>query len=116
MYDADPISTFLIKTNKAGTNWYDAITDTAFVQRLGIGFQGGSEKGRFYIGLSTFWNEGILINNELRRHTLRVNSEYDITPFLSVGNNTQVTYRQNKSTGAGGSIESADDELSLIHI
>jgi len=114
LYDADPVSTFLIKTNKAGTKWYDAITDTAFVQRLGIGFQGGSEKGRFYIGLSTFWNEGILINNELRRHSLRVNSEYDITPFLSVGNNTQVTYRQNKSTGAGGSIESADDESQIL--
>ena len=114
LYDADPISTFLIKANKSGTNWYDAITDVAPIQRLGIGFQGGSEKGRFYIGLSTFWNEGILINNELRRHTLRVNSEYDITPFLSIGNNTQVTYRYNLTEGAGGSIESADDESQIL--
>ena len=114
LYDADPVNTFLIKANKAGTNWYDAVTSTAPLQRIGIGFQGGSEKGRFYVGVNSLFNDGILINNMLRRHSLRVNTEYDITPFLSFGQNTQVTYRQNKSSGAGGSIESADDESQLL--
>ena len=33
---------------------------------------------------------------------------------LSVGENIQVTYRETKTTGAGGSIESADDESEIL--
>ena len=113
-YDADPLNTFLIKSNKQGTNWYDAITDTAPLHRFSLGANGGNEKGRYYIGMGSQFQDGILINNILRRHTLRTNSKYDITDFLSVGENIQVTYRENKRAGAGGSITSADDESEIL--
>lgn len=114
LYDADPIGTFLIKANKTGTNWYDAITRNAPLTRVGIGFQGGSEKGRFYIGVGSQSQDGVLINAQLRRHTVRVNSEYDITPWLSFGENIQATYRENRASGAGNGAASADDESQIL--
>ncbi|MDG1652117.1 MAG: TonB-dependent receptor [Flavobacteriaceae bacterium] len=115
-YDADPLNTFLIKANKegSGTNWYDAITNTAPLHRFSLGANGGNEKGRYYIGMGSQFQDGILINNILRRHTLRANSKYDITDFLSVGENIQATYRETKTTGGGGSITSADDESEIL--
>ena len=108
-YDANPTTTFLIKANKQGTNWYDAITSTAPLHRLSLGANGGNEKGHYYIGLGSQFQDGILINNILRRHTLRANSKYEITDFLSVGENIQATDRENRTIGGGGSINSADD-------
>jgi len=114
LYESDPINTFLIKANKTGTNWYDAITNTAATSRIGIGFQGGSEKGRFYIGIGSYSQDGVILNAKLRRHSVRMNSEYDITPFLSFGENIQATYRENRASGAGNGIASADDESQVL--
>jgi len=113
-YDADPLNTFLIKPNLEGTNWYDAITNTAPLHRFSFGANGGNERGRYYIGLGSQFQDGILINNILRRHTLRANSKYDITDWLSIGENIQATYRETKTTGGGGSITSADDESEIL--
>jgi TonB-linked SusC/RagA family outer membrane protein len=113
-YDASPETVFLIKANKAGTNWYDEITNVAPLTRISFGANGGNDKGRYYIGLASQVQEGILINNALQRHTLRVNSNYDITPWLSVGENIQTTYRATQRTGAGGDITTADDESEIL--
>ena len=113
-YDANPENVFLIKSNKEGTNWYDAITNTAPLHRFSLGANGGSEKGRYYIGLGSQFQDGIVINNQFRRHTLRANSKYDITPWLSIGENIQATYRESRSPGAGGGVESADDESEIL--
>jgi TonB-linked SusC/RagA family outer membrane protein len=113
-YEASPETVFLIKANKQGTNWYDEITNTAPLTRLSFGASGESDEGRYYIGLGSQFQDGILINNLLRRHTLRANSKYNITPWLSIGENIQATYRQVKTTGAGGNITSADDESEIL--
>ena len=113
-YEADPENVFLIKANKKGTNWYDAITRVAPMNRLAIGASGGTESGRYYMGLSTQFQDGILLENEFRRHTLRINSEWDLTPWLKIGENIQATYRSSKSPGAGGGIATADDESEIL--
>ena len=113
-YEADPENVFLIKPNRQGTNWYDAITRIAPLNRLAIGASGGTEDGRYYIGLGAQFQDGILIENEFRRHTLRINSEWDLAPWLKFGENIQATYRSSQSPGAGGSVDSADDESEIL--
>ncbi len=113
-YEADPENVFLIKPNLQGTNWYDEITRAAPINRLSIGAKGSNDKGRYYIGLGAQFQDGILLNNEFRRHTLRVNSEWNITDHIRVGENIQFTYRSSKSPGGGNGIESADDESEIL--
>lgn len=113
-YEADPENVFLIKANKKGTNWYDEITRMAPLNRLALGVSGGSESGRYYLGMSAHFQDGILLENEFRRHTLRINSEWDLAPWLEVGENVQVTYRSAKSPGAGSGASSADDESEIL--
>ena len=91
-YEADPENVFLIRPNLAGTNWYREITRIAPQLRANIGFDGGNENGRFYIGISMQSLDGILLANSQDRFTARFNSEFDLAPWLSIGENLQITY------------------------
>ncbi|MFM8361063.1 MAG: TonB-dependent receptor plug domain-containing protein, partial [Haliscomenobacter sp.] len=112
---ANPESVFLIKPNLAGTNWYDAITRSAPLQRHSLGFSGGTENGRYYFGLSMQEQSGILLANEFGRYTFRANSEWDLLPWLSLGENLQFTYRSVVGQqGDNGGIGVADDESEVL--
>lgn len=114
-YEADPENVFLIRPNVAGTNWYDEITRTAPLNRHSLGFNGGTENGRYYFGLSYQDQAGILINNRFKRYSFRANSEFDLTPWLTIGENLQFTYRSVLGqSGNGGGAGIADDESEVL--
>jgi len=114
-YDADPENVFLIKPNLAGTNWYDEITRVAPINRHSFGFSGGTENGRYYIGMGAQVQDGILLENSFERYTFRANTEWDLLPWLSIGENLQATYRSVQGQqGDGGGIGVADDESEVL--
>lgn len=101
----------VVAANKQGTDWYKAITRSAPMMRHSLGFSGGSETSRYFVGFSVQDQAGILKYNSFKRYTLRANSEFDILKNLRVGENFQVTYRQvlGQSGGSGGQGVSADE-------
>ena len=106
-YNVDPTVGAIyqvVKANKAGTDWYDAITRNAPLTRHSLGFQGSSDKARYYIGLSYQDQSGILTYNEFKRRSFRANTEFDLSPNVRIGENLQFTYRQvlGLSGGSGG--------------
>lgn len=112
---ANPGQVFLIKPNLAGTNWYDEITRTAPLVRNSLGFQGGSENSRYYIGLSMQDQAGILIANRFKRYSVRSNLEFNMTKKLRMGANTQFTYRSVLGQqGGGGGLGVADAESEVL--
>ncbi len=112
---ARPGEVFLIKPNLAGTNWYDEITRMARLSRHNLGFSGGSENGRYYIGLSMQDQAGILINNNFKRYTARTNAEFDLGKRVRVGENFQFTYRQVLGqAGDNGGLGIAQDESEIL--
>ncbi|MFT5998941.1 MAG: TonB-linked SusC/RagA family outer membrane protein [Neolewinella sp.] len=105
----------VMRANKEGTDWYDAITRTGQLQRHTLGFTGSTESSRFYVGMGAQLQEGILRNNDLARYTLRVNTEFDLGKRIRIGQNLQLTHRQtNGLIGGGGGAGSADDENSIL--
>lgn len=118
LYNVDPRNGAIYNVfmaNKEGTDWYDEITRTAPVIRQTIGFNGGGEKYRFYIGLSGQDQKGILLNQSFKRYAMRANSEFDVLKNLRIGQNIQFTYRQTLGLiGDGGGIGSADDENDIL--
>jgi len=114
-YDAAPDVTFLIKPNLAGTNWYDAITRRGNLHRHSLGIQGGTETGRFYLGLSAQEQQGILLENDFRRYSVRFNSEFDLGKKVRVGENLQFTYRSVRGqAGANNGLGIASDESVIL--
>jgi TonB-linked SusC/RagA family outer membrane protein len=112
---ADPENVFLFAPNRAGTDWYDAITRTGLLMRHGLGFSGGSETSRYYMGINLQDQAGILINNDFKRYTFRMNSEFDLGKHVRFGENLQVTYRTVRGQGGGnGGAGVASDENALL--
>lgn len=118
-YNIDPAKGAIYQLTKAatgeGTDWYDALTSNAPLNRHSIGLNGGSETSRFYIGLGYQDQAGIMINNNFKRFTFRANSEFDVTKNLRIGENFQATYRQvlGQQGGTGGRGVS-DDENDIL--
>ena len=118
-YNIDPDAGSIyqvIRANREGTDWYDAITRNAFVQRHNIGVAGGGENSRFYMGLGVLDQEGILLHQRLRRYSVRINSEFDIIPGkVRIGENIQGTYRSNPILlgASGGSGASGEENVIL---
>ncbi|MDN5213546.1 TonB-dependent receptor [Fulvivirgaceae bacterium BMA12] len=119
LYNIDPEAGSIyqvVRANKEGTDWYDAITGNAFVQRHNIGMSGGGENSRFYFGLGLLEQDGILNHQLLRRYSFRVNSEFDVIPGkVRIGENIQATYRSTRLLfGSDGGRGSADDENVIL--
>jgi TonB-dependent starch-binding outer membrane protein SusC len=96
-YNVDPNAGAIyqvVKADKAGTDWYGAITRSAPLQRHNLGFTGSTESSRFYVGLGAQLQDGILKNNSFKRYDIRLNTEFDLTSKLRIGENMQFTYRQ----------------------
>lgn len=114
-YNIDPTRGTVRQLTRAatgeGTDWYAAITRMAPLHRHSLGFNGGSDRSRFYIGLGIQDQAGILIGNSFKRYSLRANSEFDVSKRIRVGQNFQATYRQvlGQTGGNGGRGVSADE-------
>ena len=104
------------RANKAGTDWYGAITRVAPLMRHTLGFSGGSESGRYYISLSQQTQAGILLNNNFSRYTARINSEFDVlkSKKLRFGENLQGTYIDNSGQVGGSAGQNLSQEESDI--
>uniref|UniRef100_UPI004048C373 SusC/RagA family TonB-linked outer membrane protein n=1 Tax=Algoriphagus sp. TaxID=1872435 RepID=UPI004048C373 len=118
-YNVDPSAGTIRQLTRAmtgeGTDWYAALTRMAPLTRHSLGFNGGSETSRFYIGLGVQEQAGIMIGNNFKRYSLRANSEFDVTNRIRVGQNFQATYRQvlGQQGGTGGRGVS-DDENDIL--
>ncbi|WP_234737032.1 SusC/RagA family TonB-linked outer membrane protein [Tellurirhabdus bombi] len=94
----------VVRANRAGTNWYDAITRSAPILRQSFGFSGGTESSRYFVSFGQQNQAGILLNNNFNRYSLRINTEFDVlkNKKLRFGENVQLTYI-NTSGQVGGS-------------
>ena len=109
-YNIDPSQALyqVVRANKQGTDWYDATTRNALMTRHHLGLSGSGSGNQYYLGLSMQNQEGILINQKLNRYSLRANSRFKITEFLSIGENFQGTYRSSPNLIGEGGLGSAD--------
>ncbi|RMG24405.1 MAG: TonB-dependent receptor [Bacteroidetes bacterium] len=72
-----------------GTDWQDAIFQSAPISNHQLSFMGGTEKGSYALTGSYFAQEGIVGGDKASfdRITLRLNAQQDINNWLSLGNN-----------------------------
>lgn len=118
LYNVDPVNGAyyqVVKANKAGTDWYDAISGNARLNRHHIGIRGGGESSSYYVGLGMQEQEGIILGSKLQRYTLRANTEFDLNSKLRIGQNLQGTYRATRNLlGEDGGSGSSDDENIML--
>lgn len=91
----------------SGTNWQKEIFQTAPISNHQISIKGGNEKTKFYTSINYFDQEGIVINSDFNRVSMRLNLDHKVNDWFKVGNN--VTFSKSREH-----ITFNDDESGVI--
>ncbi|GAB4420328.1 MAG: TonB-dependent receptor [Bacteroidia bacterium] len=84
---------FLItRANKEGTDWYDEIFNPAPLQEYNVGVSGGSQTGRYFLGINYFNQQGIVRFTNFERFSIRSNTQFTPKPWLRIGENLEVSF------------------------
>lgn len=75
---------------RQSTNWYATILRKAFEQNHNISISGGSDKINYFLSINYLKDEGIVIDNNFKRFTIRLNNEYKLSNKLKL--NTLISY------------------------
>jgi TonB-dependent starch-binding outer membrane protein SusC len=67
------------------TDWYGQILRTAMEQNHNISVSGASDKVRYFFSAGYADDEGIVINNEYKRFTVRSNTDFKLAKTLTLG-------------------------------
>lgn len=95
------------ETMPAGnTNWLDEVLRTGLRQKHQITVSTGTEKARALFSGSFFQNQGVIRNSGLNDYTIRLNSDYDISDVLRIGENISLSNKTFRS-GVNGAIRNA---------
>ncbi len=89
----------VVAANKSGTDWYKAMTRVAPVNRYSLGMSGGTDRAHYYLNLSYYNQQGLAINQYLKRYNVRLNSEFKPHKAVRIGENLLLTYRDNPQIG-----------------
>jgi len=95
-------SYLIMRANKAGTNWYDEITDNAPLMNHNLTVSGGAERSRYLMSFDYFDQDAILIYSFYKRFTVRVNTEFNVKKNIRIGENIQVRSDENNTVGNNG--------------
>lgn len=73
----------------AGKNndWYDALLRTAPIQSYNLTISSNKENMRTSLVAGVFNQKGVVINNNYKRYSLRMNTEYDVSSKVRIGFN-----------------------------
>lgn len=82
--------------NKVNTDWQDQVFQYAPITQYDLSFSGGNEKTTFYVGGQVLDQKGIMVRNEFKRYSGRVNLDHKVNNWLNVGVNMNFVRSLNK--------------------
>ncbi len=88
---------------KQNTDWIHEIFEPSIMQRHNLSFQGGNEKGNYYVSGSMLDNNGMVVGDAdiYKRYTGMINTSYNIKPWLEIGTNNQIEYYKRRAVSEG---------------
>ena len=71
-------------TGNVSTDWFGTILRTAFEQNHNVSISGGSDKITYFLSANYLTDEGIVLDNNFKRFTIRSNNEYKLSNKFKV--------------------------------
>ncbi|NJB70209.1 TonB-linked SusC/RagA family outer membrane protein [Saonia flava] len=75
-----------------GYNWYDAMLRNAPMQSYNLNWNSSTEKSSVAIVAGFFNQEGVMINSDFKRYSLRANSNFKLSDNLNLGISVAPSY------------------------
>ncbi len=83
------------------TDWRDLAFQNGLITDVALGIRGGGENIRYYFSYNYYQEEGTKIGYDLRRHMFKVQMDFDVTRFLTLGVNMRGTIEKNVIPNSG---------------
>jgi TonB-linked SusC/RagA family outer membrane protein len=96
-----------VATTPYNTNWYDQVLRNAFYQNHNISVSGSSAQDKYALSLGYQTDEGIIVNNDYRRYTMRFNNEFSPSSYLKIGTTASFAYQASQNVPTGTITEDA---------
>ena len=84
-----------------GTDWQDLIFRSAPIQNHQLSVNGGTEKTQLALSLNYFDQDGIIINSDFKRYSLRLNLDHRISDRIKIGTSIMGSYNVNNGVTTG---------------
>ncbi len=75
-----------------GTDWFDEITQNAETQSFDLSISNGNETGKYYMSANYLNREGILLTTGFKQGTSRLNSEFKIGDYITIGEHLNASF------------------------
>ncbi len=95
------------------TDWQEEVFNpNAFMQNYNLSIDGGNDRGHYAFSANYFQQEGTIIGSNYQRLTLRLNSDYKVREWLTIGEHlsfvtSKSRWAMNNSSSPGASVLSA---------
>ena len=89
------------------TNWFNQILRTAFYQNHNLSISGSSAQDHYALSVGYLTNDGIVIDNDYKRYTIRFNNEFSPTTFLKIGTTASFASQISQNVPVGTMTEDA---------
>lgn len=90
------------------TNWQNELFRNAPIAQHQLSLSGGNAVSRFFASGSYFKQDGIMIGTDFERGSLRLNSDHQVSKFLSIGQTLTASYSNQRG-------ETTGDRSQLMH-
>jgi len=96
LYNYDPNNFYqIVRANKQGTNWLDAISQAAPIQSYQLGASGGSENARYAFSAGYLDQKGIIQYTGFKRYSVRANTQVSgLKNRFRLGETAQISQTQ----------------------
>lgn len=86
---------------KAQTDWLDLVTRTATTYNLTASVSGGNSTTDYYISANYKRNEGVIIENLMKRYGLKTNINSQVRKWMKIGTSISLSYSRNNRIPSG---------------
>lgn len=84
-------------------DWYDALLQTAPISNYNLTITSNTDRASTSIVAGFFDQQGVVLNTDYKRYSLRLNSEYKVSDKVRVGFNVAPTYVKDNTPRTDGS-------------
>ncbi len=86
--------------NQQGTNWFQEIFQPAWTTNSNLSVSGGTDDATYMLSLNYVNQEGTLLRTYNERYALRVNTQFNLTDNIRIGQNASLALWYNPQTGS----------------
>jgi len=90
-----------------GTDWYGGMLQKGPIQNYSISLSSGKDRFSTSATAGYFDQDGVMLNSNYKRYSLRINSEFKATDKIKVGLNAAPTYSINNTPSSDGAFYAA---------